>query len=174
MAWRAPTAEEPRPRRRGPGGGVVAIVVLVAMCLLWWLFSGNGPGGPDGNSQRLAVPDTEVTGPSLPTSSPTIAPDHVRIDGYVPEPGDRVALNYSSGPPRCVGTLDTPQVLETDAAVTVTLMLVPPDSPVGDCRDVTELHTVRIALDAPLEGRSLLDGSRPQPVRVREDATANE
>ncbi len=173
MAWRAPVAE-PRERRRGPGGGVVAIVVLVVMCLGWWLFSGNGPGGPDGNSQRLAVPDIEATGPSLPTSSPTIQPGAVRIDGYVLERDDRVALNYATGPVRCVGALDTPQVIETDAAVTVTLRLVPPESPIGDCRDATELHAVRITLDAPLEGRSLLDGSRSQPVRVREDATANE
>jgi hypothetical protein len=33
---------------------------------------------------------------------------------------------------------------------------------------------VRIDLDAPLEGRSLLDGSRAQPTRVERDARANE
>jgi hypothetical protein len=173
MAARAPQPD-PATRRRGPTGGVVAIVVLVVMCLGWWLFSGNGPAGPDGNAQRLASPQVTVSGDPSATPALPDVPGTVRIDGYVPEAGNRVALNYTSGPARCVGRLDTPTVLENDAAVTVTLTLVPPTSPPRRCRDATELHTVRIDLDAPLEGRSLLDGSRAQPTRVEQDATENE
>ena len=171
----ADAAPRPEPRSgRRVSSGAAAIVVLLAMCLGWWLFSGNGPSGPPGNAQLYAVPDETPSG----STAPSVAPPEgaVEIDGFVPEEGNHVALNYTTGARRCVGRLDTPQVLETDAAVTVSLMLVPPTSPPPPrrCGEVVELHTVRVDLDAPLEGRSLLDGSRPQPVRVEQDATTNE
>ena len=119
-------------RRRGPTGGVVAIVVLVVMCLGWCSSAATDPPvrtatpsawRPAGHRQRL----------SLRVPEPSDVPGTVRIDGYVPETGNRVALDYTSGAPRCVGRLDTPTVLENDAAVTVTLTLVPP-TPHGAAR----------------------------------------
>ena len=99
----------------------------------------------------------------------------VRIDGFVREGGTRIAVNYTAGLPECYGTLDTPEVLETDAAVTVTLTLVPPEGVAeGGCPDIAMLRTVRIDLDAILGDRSVLDGSLAQPVRVREARRANE
>ena len=125
------------------------------------------------------MPQTEATAAATGTDtvvppSPTPQRGSVAIDGFVPEEGNHVALNFTSAPERCVGTLDTPQVLETDAAVTVTLTLIPPESPPRRCPEPTEQHTVRVDLDAPLEGRSLLDGSRVQPVRVEQAPTTYE
>ena len=149
------------------------------MCLGWWLFSGNGPGGPPGNAQRYAVPDAEATGPAgtaaAPTTPPARVPGTVPIDAYALVERDLVEIDYRSRPVRCVGRLDTPAVVETDAAVTVTLTHVRPSTPAPRrCRGlVPQEHYVRVDLDAPLEGRSLLDGSGTQPVRVEESPAAD-
>jgi hypothetical protein len=143
-----------------------AVVVVV---LVWWLLSGNGPRNPQGNGGRLAVPDSEVTGDASADPPALSNENGVRIDGFVREGGSRIALNYTTGAPECSGTLDTPEVLETSAAVTVTLTLRPPEEPSDDpCPDPAVLDTVRVDLGSPLGDRSVLDGSFAQPVRVRE------
>ena len=150
--------------------GAVVVVVLV-----WWLLSGNGPRNPQGNGGRLAVPDSDVTG-EVPSDPPELSNENgVRIDGFVREGGTRVALNYTTGVPECYGTLTTPEVLETSAAVTVTLTLRPPEQPPDEpCPELAMLGTVRVELGSPLGDRSVLDGSFAQPVRVSEVERPNE
>jgi hypothetical protein len=145
--------------------GVVLVVVLV-----WWLLSGNGPQGPAGSDSRFAVPDSDVTGGPAAPEPPALSNENgVRIDGFVRERGSRIALNYTTGVPECYGTLDTPEVLETSAAVTVTLTLRPPEQPSDDpCPDLAMVDTVRVDLGSALGDRSVLDGSFAQPVRVSE------
>lgn len=154
------------PRRGGVGSGVAAIVVVLVMVVGWWIGSGNGFSGPDGNDARYAVPDADATGRATTTSPSPATENGVRIDGFVKESDTLLALTYTSGLPECYGALDTPQVLETDGAVTVTLTLVPPDEPPAACPDIARISTVRVDLDSPLGDRSLLDGSLAQPARV--------
>ncbi len=164
----SPVPAPPRRRSTAPTG-IAAFGVVLVVVLVWWLLSGNGPQGPAGNDSRLAVPDSEVTG-STATDPPAMSNENgVRIDGFVREGGARIALNYTSGVPECYGMLDTPEVLETSAAVTVTLTLRPPDQPSDDpCPDLAMLGTVRVDLGSALGDRSVLDGSFTQPVQVQE------
>jgi hypothetical protein len=150
--------------------GVVIVVVLI-----WWLLSGKGPKNPQGNGGRLAVPESEVTG-EVPSDPPALSNENgVRIDGFVREDGTRIALNYTTGAPECDGTLTTPEVLETSAAVTVTLTLRPPEqSSDNPCPDLAMVGTVRVELGSPLGDRSVLDGSFAPPVRVSEVQRPNE
>ncbi len=163
--------------RRGVGSGLTAIVVVVAMTFAWWLMSGNGPGGgPRGNSGRADVYDIDAnpqvaTGAPVPTPAPLeiTRVGGVALEGYVlPDPA-RLDVTYASGPPRCAGTLDTPEVLETDASVTVTLTLVPPAEKQTGCGSgldgQVDRHVV-IDLDSDLAGRSVLDGSYSRRVLV--------
>ena len=173
-----PTAHR---RRGGVPTGLWAVAAVIATVLLWWLLSGNGPQGPAGNDSRYAVPDVDASaGPGDGGSGSGDAPDlanenGVRIDTFVRDDGGRIALNYVTGVPACYGTLDTPEVLETAAAVTVTLTLRPPEQPSDEaCPDLAMLRTVRVDLDAELGDRSVLDGSFAQPVRVRESDRVNE
>jgi hypothetical protein len=165
-----------RPARRGrTPAGLAAIGVVLVFVLVWWLLSGNGPQGPAGNDSRYAVPDVDVTGDPTGGEPAPSREDGVRIDGFVREDGSGIALNYTTGVPECYGTLDTPQVLETSAAVTVTLTLRPPEQPAQEpCPDLAMLRTVRVQLGAPLGDRSVLDGYYAQPVRVGEVRRANE
>jgi hypothetical protein len=176
----------PTPGRRRAPAGLAAIGVVLVMVLIWWLLSGNGPQGPAGNDSRYAVPDVDVTGDPAgdPAGGSTGAADAepapsrengVRIDGFVRGEGSGIALNYTTGVPECYGTLDTPEVLETSAAVTVTLTLRPPEpQPDAPCPDLAMLRTVRVQLGAALGDRSVLDGYYAQPVRVREVRRTNE
>jgi hypothetical protein len=161
--------------------GVVAILVATGAVLVWWVVSGNSFSGPDGNDARYAVPDVDATPPAGEPTGPAtqVEPemsnrDGVRIDGFVEEEGTRLALNYVTGVPECSGTLDTPEVLETDAAVTVTLTLVPPRTPGEPCPDIARNGTVRVDLDTALGGRSVLDGSFTQRLKVEEADRAYE
>jgi hypothetical protein len=162
-------------RRSAAPTGLAAMAAVIVVVLVWWLLSGNGPRNPQGNGGRLAVPDSEVTG-AVPSEPPALSNENgVRIDGFVREAGSRIALNYTTGAPECSGTLTTPEVLETSAAVTVTLTLRPPEQPPEDpCPDLARLSTVRVELGSPLGDRSVLDGSFAQPVRVTEVQRPNE
>jgi hypothetical protein len=144
------------------------MLVVVVIVFGWWIGSGNGFSGPPGNDARYAVPDADATGPASSSEPVPTSENGVRIDGFVKESDTLLALRYTTGVPECYGTLDTPRVLETDGAVTVTLMVVPPERRPDRCPDIAKVGTVRIDLDAALGDRSLLDGSLAQPARVRE------
>jgi hypothetical protein len=154
----------------------MALALVLGAVAVWWLFSGNGPQGPAGNASRYGAPDDLVT-PSAPTVGPSASPtsgprarDRVRIESYVVRDPLHVALNYRSAT-GCL--LDTPRVLETDAAVTVTLV-ASPDGRQGACRRGVEGHTLLLRLDSPLDGRAILDGSTAPQVRVEQTADAYE
>lgn len=141
----------------------------------WWLFSGNGPQGPAGNDPRYLIPESEATAPTAAgaaaegSSAGPVSSLLVPIDSVVVESDQRVALNYTIGPASCVGVVQTPRVLETDAAVTVTLARVPPIRTSERCEDtpLPEVRgTIRVTLDTTLEGRALLDGAYAAQRRV--------
>lgn len=157
-------------RRRVTSGGAAFAAVLAAV-LVWWLFSGNGPQGPDGNAQRLAVAEDPVPGSGgEPLPDGPADPDAVRIDRLeLLDEGRRLQLTYLAGPARCAGPLETPRVVESDVAVTVTLTLERPAEPQEGCDDAEQPRSVRVDLDAPLGDRSVLDGYHRYPVRVTPD-----
>ena len=146
--------------------GAAAFAVVLVTVLVWWLLSGNGPAGPPGSADRLATAE-EPGGPGPPVS-PTEEPDErgVRIDGYVLEAPDRLALNYTTGVPACSGRLATPTVVEDPGGVTITLATDPPRRPDRACIEIAVLKTVRVTLESPLGGRGVLDGSASPRVRV--------
>ncbi|WP_148575041.1 hypothetical protein [Nocardioides caldifontis] len=167
--------------------GAAAFAVVLVTVLVWWLLSGNGPQGPDGSADQLGVAD-DATAPQEPSgggSAPSKGADEqpspdedgsveepqrsdrgVRIDGYVLEAPDRLALNYTTGVPACHGRLDTPSVVEDAGGVTITLSTVPPAEPADTCIEIAVRKTVRVTLESPLGGRGVLDGSATPRVRV--------
>jgi hypothetical protein len=91
----------------------------------------------------------------------------VRIDAYELLAPALLELTYTTGTPACVGTLQTPEVVENEAAVTVRLRLDGVPSPAGEpCREIAVVEQVRVALGGPLGDRSVLDGAFPRPQRV--------
>ncbi len=160
---------------RGVSSGLTAILVVVVMTFAWWLFSGNGPGGgPRGTSGRPDIVDVdahpeEATGSPGPVPTPS-PPQLSNVNGvpiasFAVEAPRTLVLDYRSGPVRCAGALDTPEVLETDASVTVTLTLVPP-SRSAPCRRPAQARRVVVDLDTDLGSRSVLDGSYSRRVAV--------
>lgn len=163
---------EPR-RRPRVGTDALALVAVLVTVLGWWLFSGNGPQGPPGNDPRLLIPEDDVSAPAdadaVGTQAELVSTTAVPVDSVVVEEPTRLALNYRTAPARCVGALDTPRVLETDAAVTVTLSTVPPQRVPEACVDADQpevRHTLRIRLDTSVAGRAVLDGAWTQQRQV--------
>lgn len=158
-----------REPRRSTGLGAIALVLVAVV--LWWVFSGNGPQGPQGNDVRLAGPDVDATSEAgSPTpADPPDAPRAFRIESYAAQ-GTALLLRYLAGGSGCPGSLGTPRLLETDAAVTVTLPIVPPDASPARCDDPSRSETVQVTLGSPLGDRSVLDGSANPLVRVEEAA----
>jgi len=156
------------------GSGIAAIGIVVVMTFVWWLVSGNGPQGPRGSDATYAVPDGPTStgqrdGDSrrVSASGPELTnPNGVRIDEFSLQTPTRLVLSYTTADPDCAGRIDTPEVLETDGSVTVTLTLVPPASPLDRCPDLAMQETVPVDLDTALGDRSVLDGSFAQRVRV--------
>ncbi len=183
-------------RRGAVSSGAAAFAVVLVTVLVWWLLSGNGPEGPPGNADRLGVADDatppdgdaagggtapsrgaaeEPGGSGTPGTEPGRADERsVRIDGYVLEAPDRLALNYTTGVPACSGKLDTPTVVEDPGGVTISLSTMPPARPGQVCIELAVRKTVRVTLESPLDGRGVLDGSASPRVRVERVARAYE
>lgn len=163
-------ASEPGPPGRASvTSGAAAILIVLAAVFVWWLLSGNGPQGPGGNDPRLAVPDvTASAAPGATPSGPVLLPGGVRIESYVLLDELRLSLNYRLADD-CVGELGSPRVLETEAAVTLTLTVSQ-----GECAGAAQPHTLAVLLDSPLRDRSVLDGSTSPQVRVERTGTAYE
>lgn len=162
MDMRDPVSEAPVGRRKGPSGAA-AIAVVVAAVLGWWVFSGNGPQGPSGNDARYAVPDVDATptGGDARFTAPEASPGTVPIDSYVVRDELRLTLNFRIAAD-CATALETPRVIEGDAAVTITLPL----DAGPECSEAVERRTLGVLLDSPLSGRAVLDGARSPQVRV--------
>jgi hypothetical protein len=157
-----------RPRKGAVSSGVASFAVVLVTVLVWWLLSGNGPEGPPGNADRLGGSDdaTGAVPPEQPQDTQGADDRTVRIDSYVLEAPDRLALNYTTGVPACAGRLGTPSVVEDAGGVTITLSTVPPPRPDKVCIDLAVRKTVRVSLGSPLDGRGVLDGSSNPRVRV--------
>lgn len=160
-------------RRPGVGSGAAALVAVLATVIGLWLFSGNGPQGPPGNDPQLLIPEDEVAAPADGAASGAepqlVSTTSVPLDSVVVEEPTRLALNFRTGPTRCVGPVDTAQVVETDAAVTISLRTVPPQRARAGCakEDQPEVRrTLRIGLDTSVTGRAVLDGAWTQQRRV--------
>lgn len=113
-----------------------------------------GTGLPPDPGSVEPVPDP--TTPARLTNT-----DGVSIASYYRYDARRLALNYAIGVPACYGTVDEPQVVETDESVTVTLSRVPPPPAKTGvaCIDIALMDSVDITLSAPLGDRVVLDGS---------------
>ena len=70
------------------------MVAVIAFVLVWWLLSGNGPQGPDGNDPVLAVPDVDASGEPGATDSPVpvALANGLRLTSYAVSDGDRLTL----------------------------------------------------------------------------------
>jgi hypothetical protein len=89
-------------------------------------------------------------------------------DAHVDAKG-RLVLGYFVGLPSCYAQLDHVETVQTATKVTVTLVQGPePQVAVGvACPDIAMAKSVRLTLTSPLGGRSLVDGSNGNTVRVR-------
>ncbi len=147
------------------GSGAAGFAVLIAMLVGWWLFSGNGPGGPPGSASRMESPGTA---PLSPTSSATVlrtVPLGLNLVSWSQD-GTTLHLTYRRGDDSCFGSLATPRVDESEVAVTITLLHEPPEG-AGRC-PFTTTDEVDVDLDGPVGDRSVLDGSyTDRRVRVR-------
>lgn len=163
-----------RPQRRLTSGATALVLAVVAV-FVWWFASGNSPFAPRGNGETLPQPQGGVTPPADASGGgPELVGDAaVPLESFVTLDGSRIALNFTTGDPDCVGDLDTPRILENDGSVTVTLAVVPLD-PDAVCPTIAVPRTLVIDLDGPLDGRSLLDGSYAPPIRVEPTTRTNE
>ncbi len=140
------------------GSGAAGFAVLVVMLLGWWLASGNGPGGPPGSASRMTRPETAtVPTTDVPTSTPRTIPLGLPLVSWS-QTGRTLRLTYRRGDADCFGRLATPQVRESDVAVTITLLRERPAGGPARC-PLTTTGTVLVDLDGPVGDRSVLDGS---------------
>ena len=148
------------------GSGAAGFGVLLAMLLGWWLFSGNGPGGPPGSASRMVEPSSA---PLSPTASATVletVPRGLTLVSWSQD-GTTLRLTYRRGEDGCFGSLATPRVDESNVAVTITLLHEPPDGAPDRC-PFTTTDEVAVDLDGAVGDRSVLDGSyTDRRVRVR-------
>ncbi|QIK66041.1 hypothetical protein G7072_06540 [Nocardioides sp. HDW12B] len=162
---RPPAPVEPAVRRKGRPTGLLAMAAVIAFVLLWWLFSGNGPQGPDGNDPVLAVPDVDASADAGSSEGPVpvALSNGLRLTSYVVTDGDRLDLDVAVPRGTCADLL-SPRLVESEVSVTVTVThsTEPDCSPTA--RDLTD--TVSVRLDSPLDGRAVLDGALAQQVRV--------
>ena len=147
------------------GSGAAGFAVLLAMLIGWWLFSGNGPGGPPGSASRMVSPSSAPLSPSATSAALQTVPRGLTLVSWSQD-GTTLHLTYRRGADDCFGSLATPRVDESDVAVTITLLHEPPDGASG-C-PFTTTGEVDVDLDGPVGDRSVLDGSyTDRRVRVR-------
>ena len=148
------------------GSGAAAFGVLVAMLLGWWLFSGNGPGGPPGSDSQMSRPSSAPLSPTATSAALRTVPLGLPLVSWRQDAGV-LHLTYRRGDDSCFGALGTPRVQETDVAVTITLLREPPADAPGRC-PFTTTGELDVDLDGPVGDRSVLDGSyTDRRVRVR-------
>lgn len=161
-----PAAEGARPRR---SSGLLAIVAVIAFVLMWWLLSGNGPQGPDGNDPVLAVPDVDASGePGAGTTPvPVALSAGLRVTSYDVRDGDELTVEVEVPRGTCPEVL-APRLVESEVSVTVTVT----HSTEPGCRPTARAltDTVMVRLDSPLGERAVLDGALAQRVRVEPTA----
>jgi hypothetical protein len=158
----SPTPSGSAPRR---STGLLSIAAVIGFVLLWWLFSGNGPRGPEGNDPVLLAPDVaaEGDGSTAPSAVPIALANGLRLEGYAAQAEDRLELVLTVPAGTCPD-LEPPRVSESDVAVTVTVT----HSTEPTCEPLTRARaaTVPVRLDSPLGDRSVLDGAPVQQVRL--------
>jgi hypothetical protein len=162
----APPPEHPpgpsAPRR---STGLLAIVAVIGFVLVWWLLSGNGPRGPEGNDPVLLAPDVDAEGDgtAAPSAVPIALANGLRLSGYTEQAGDRLEVAVTVPEGTCPD-LEPPRVSESDVAVTITVT----HSMERGCPLLTgaRAETVSVQLGSPLDGRSVLDGAPVQRVRI--------
>lgn len=156
---------DPAPSSPRRSSGLLAIVAVIGFVLVWWLLSGNGPRGPEGNDPVLLPPDVnaEGDGTEAPSAVPIALANGLRLEGYVELPDNRLEVSLTVPVDTCP-ELEEPRVSESDVAVTVTVT----HSTERSCEPLTRarLETVPVRLDSPLGDRSVLDGAPVQQVRV--------
>ena len=146
------------------GSGLAGFGLLLAMLLAWWLFSGNGPGGPPGSASRMTSPGTATVPATVASSAPPrVVADGLPLVSWAQE-GTALRLTYRRGEDDCFPGLQTPRVRETDVAVEIVLLR----EASGPACPLTTTGTVLVDLDGPVGDRSVLDGSYvDRRVRVR-------
>ncbi len=151
-----------RPRR---SSGLLSIAAVIAFVLVWWLLSGNGPQGPEGNDPELLVPDVDASGQAgaSDTPVPVTLSDGLRLTSYVVRDGDLLTLAVEVPRGTCPEVL-APRLVESEVSVTVTAT----HSTEPGCRPTARAlsDTVTVRLDSPLGERAVLDGALAQRVRV--------
>lgn len=161
---RPPPPVEPEPRRKGRPTGLLAMVAVIGFVLVWWLFSGNGPQGPDGNDPILAVPDVDASGDADSSDGPVpvALSNGLRLTSYVVVDGDRLEVDVAVPRGTCPDL--SPRLVESEVSVIVTVTHATEPGCTPTARDLTD--TVSVRLDSPLDGRAVLDGALAQQVRV--------
>ena len=146
-------------QKRGVGSGLAGFGVLVAMLLAWWIFSGNGFGGPPGSASRMTQPGTAPLTPTASSEPLRTVPFGLPIVSWTSadDTDGSLRLTYRRGDDSCFGQLATPRVTESDVSVAITLLREGP----GAARScpLTTTGTVVVDLDAPVGDRSVLDAS---------------
>lgn len=157
---RTPPTSGPAPRR---STGLLAIAAVVGFVLVWWLLSGNGPRGPEGNDPVLLAPDIDAEGEAVVSPVPIALTNGLRLEGYAVQAADRIEVLLTVPAGTCP-VLEQPRVSESDVTVTVTVT----HSTERACEPLSRARaeSVSIGLSSPLGERSVLDGAPVQQVRL--------
>jgi hypothetical protein len=170
---------------------LAALAVLAVVGVSWQVRPGgeqdagfadggdSGQGSPPYAGTEPGSPGVGEPSPDEPGSSPgsgtgrgsgDVAAGAIAVSSFYSYDATHLAINYTNGVPECYGDAGTPKVEESPDAVVVTIPRIPVKS-TGDraCIDIALLGSVGIALDSPLAGRPVLDGSR-DGARVEEAA----
>lgn len=153
---------------------VAALAVLAVVGVFWQVRPGSGQdaGFADGGDAGQGSPPYAGTEPGSPgaggpspgepsSGAGDVDAGAIAVSSFYSYDSTHLAINYANGVPECYGKAGTPKVEESPDAVVVTIPRIPMKS-TGDraCIDIALLGSVGIALESPLAGRPVLDGSR--------------